>query len=56
MLVATDALGPTNSKDDDGLESPEAILRSQMSTSELALDLRESPSLSCMDCLLGESL
>lgn len=32
VLVATDGLGVANAKDDDGLESPEAGLRSQMST------------------------
>lgn len=32
ILVATDGLGVANAKDDDGLESPEAGLRSQMST------------------------
>lgn len=32
ILVATDSLGVANVKDDDGLESPDAALRSQMST------------------------
>ncbi|KAK9909514.1 hypothetical protein WJX75_003420 [Coccomyxa subellipsoidea] len=32
ILVATDGLGVSNAKDDDGLESPEAALRHQMST------------------------
>jgi len=37
ILVATDSLGVANVKDDDGLESPDAGLRSQMSTGAYSL-------------------
>lgn len=32
VLMATDALGPSNAPDDDGLETPDKILSSQLST------------------------
>ena len=32
ILMATDALGPSNSPDDDGLETPDRILYSDLST------------------------
>ncbi len=32
VLMATDALGPSNAPDDDGLETPEKILYSDLST------------------------
>ena len=32
VLMATDALGPSNAPDDDGLETPDKILYSAFST------------------------
>ncbi len=51
VLMATDGLGPSNAPDDDGLETPEKILSSQLSTGAFCLSTPRPQHSSLSYCL-----
>ena len=56
VLMATDGLGPSNAPDDDGLETPEKILSSQLSTGAICVFTPRSQHSSLPGCSLQPDL